>query len=369
MSDGKRQKLDGVTAVMKGLELDEDRFVALLTKLIGESEKLQNNPPRLVPKEDLAIGHVLDELRPFSEAEGGPLKLDHVTYVEGRGNLIMTYPGKTDKTVAFVGSHMDVVPADPSGWDHDPFKLERDGDKLYGRGTTDCLGHVAMMAQFFRALAEKKPELDVSVVAVLIASEEAGSVGTPVPGAAAGGLHANGANAGVEGLVADGRLKHLKGGPVIWVDSADSQPCIGTAGAMQWHLKFTGKLFHSGLPHKGINPIEMGSEALKIIQDRFYADFPPHPDEAKWNFATPSTMKPTQMECARGSINQIPPRLKISGDIRLTPFYDVKEVKAKVDGYVKDLQDNLGSIPTRGPVSKYTLPDQDGKIEIEHTPQ
>jgi acetylornithine deacetylase len=87
---------------------------------------------------------------------------------------------------------------------------------------------------------------------------------------------------------------------VIWVDSADSQPCIGTAGAMQWHLKTTGKLFHSGLPHKGINPIEMGMEALAIIQSRFYSDYPAHPDEKKWNFDTASTMKPTQIECARG---------------------------------------------------------------------
>jgi acetylornithine deacetylase/succinyl-diaminopimelate desuccinylase-like protein len=37
-------------------------------------------------------------------------------------------------------SHMDVVPADPESWTVNPFQLTRDGDKLYGRGTTDCLG-------------------------------------------------------------------------------------------------------------------------------------------------------------------------------------------------------------------------------------
>jgi len=45
-------------------------------------------------------------------------------------------------------------------------------------------------------------------------------------------------------------------------DSADSQPCIGTAAAIQWTLKATGYLFHSGLPHKGINSLELGSEAV-----------------------------------------------------------------------------------------------------------
>ena len=37
---------------------------------------------------------------------------------------------------------------------------------------TDCLGHVAMIAEFFRQLAIHKPQIDTAIVAVLIASEE-----------------------------------------------------------------------------------------------------------------------------------------------------------------------------------------------------
>ena len=39
-------------------------------------------------------------------------------------------------------------------WNVDPFKLSIDGDKLYGRGTTDCLGHVALMTTLFTQLSE-----------------------------------------------------------------------------------------------------------------------------------------------------------------------------------------------------------------------
>ena len=35
-----------------GLELNSDRYVQLLRKLIGETEHLQNNPPRFIPEED-----------------------------------------------------------------------------------------------------------------------------------------------------------------------------------------------------------------------------------------------------------------------------------------------------------------------------
>lgn len=48
---------------------------------------------------------------------------------------------------------------------------------------------------------------------------------------------------------------------------------------------------------QAINPLELAMEALKEIQLRFYRDFPPHPKEEVYGFATPSTMKPTQWSC------------------------------------------------------------------------
>ena len=78
-----------------------------------------------------------------------------------------------------------MVPANPEKWDRDPFKLFIEGDDLYGRGTTvssvfyitllpllllfwcfttgttDCLGHVALLTDFMIKLAEEKPKLKV----------------------------------------------------------------------------------------------------------------------------------------------------------------------------------------------------------------
>jgi hypothetical protein len=104
---------------LQNIQLDETLYVDLLTKLIGESERLQNNPHMgMLAQEDLAAQHVMDLLKPLSQEEGGPLKIEHLTYVEGRGNLTITYPGSTDKTCGFVGSHLDVVcpPRPKRGW-------------------------------------------------------------------------------------------------------------------------------------------------------------------------------------------------------------------------------------------------------------
>lgn len=99
-------------------ELDKQSFTALLSKLIGESKFVQNNPPDLVPQEDRIVKHVLDSLLPLSTTTGGgPLLVRHVSYLPNRGNVIVEYPGTVPgKILSFVGMHMDVVTANPSDW-------------------------------------------------------------------------------------------------------------------------------------------------------------------------------------------------------------------------------------------------------------
>eukprot|EP00197_Chlamydomonas_leiostraca_P004747 CAMPEP_0202867528 /NCGR_PEP_ID=MMETSP1391-20130828/9483_1 /ASSEMBLY_ACC=CAM_ASM_000867 /TAXON_ID=1034604 /ORGANISM="Chlamydomonas leiostraca, Strain SAG 11-49" /LENGTH=429 /DNA_ID=CAMNT_0049547581 /DNA_START=14 /DNA_END=1303 /DNA_ORIENTATION=- len=331
-------------------ELDEQHFVALLTKLVGEAKHLQNNPPENIPVEDRAGRHVLDALAPFGEDNGGPLKIKHISYVEGRGNIIVEYPGEPGGgIISFVGCHLDVVTANPETWHKDPFTLTVEGDKLWGRGTTDCLGHVALLTELFRHLGATRPKLRRTVVGVWIANEENSKV----------------LGIGVDELVKRGEMSHLKQGPLYWVDVADSQPCIGTGGILAWQLTAHGKMFHSGIPHKAVNPIELAMEGLRVMQDRFYQDFPAHPEEARYGYAIPSTMKPTQWRYPGGSINQIPGEATVCGDCRMTPFYDLDKVKAALEGYVAAINADLGSLPVHGPASKYELPEEEFKGRLE----
>ena len=63
--------------------------------------------------------------------------------------------------------------------------------------------------------------------------------------------------------------------------------------------------------------------------------FPPHPEEERYQFATPSTMKPTQTRISEGAVNQLPAWTEIEGDIRLTPFYVAQDAVDKVTAWVK----------------------------------
>lgn len=125
-----------------------------------------------MPEEERICKRVVEYL---GEYVGEPLVVDKVEITEGRGNLIIKYPGEEDgRVVSFVGSHMDVVPANAEVWDRDPFQLQREGDEIFGRGVTDCLGHVALLSVFLKQLAIKKVKLKTTVIAVFIADEEGG---------------------------------------------------------------------------------------------------------------------------------------------------------------------------------------------------
>eukprot|EP01084_Bolivina_argentea_P267867 454831_1 len=237
---------------LREITMNEERFLSLLGNLIGQARTLQNDPSQgLIPREDNVGDFILETLQPFSKEEGGPLIVERVHFTPGRGNIIIKYPGQGHETVSFVGSHMDVVPANPEEWTVDPFKLTRDSndsDILYGRGTTDCLGHVALLTDLFCSLAKLQPKLQRSVIAVFIVNEENGIV----------------EGIGVDRLDECGKLDEIgiKNGPVIWVDAADTGVCVGSAGVIQWSLEARGKMFHSGFPDKAINPIELVSEAV-----------------------------------------------------------------------------------------------------------
>lgn len=86
-------------------------------------------------------------------------------------------------------------------------------------------------------------------------------------------------------------------------------------------------------------------------------------------------MKPTQIACTPGSLNQLPPECTVQGDIRITPFYNVHDVTAKIDTYVAEINANpnvvmengTGDMPVHGPHSKYTLPEEglNGRIDFK----
>lgn len=99
------------------------------------------------------IDCVAEELRKHGVE---PLLLPHVQDDGVRkANLFATFPaqdGSTEGGVVLSG-HTDVVPVEGQDWDSDPFTVtERDG-RLYGRGTADMKGYLAVIMSRLEAIS------------------------------------------------------------------------------------------------------------------------------------------------------------------------------------------------------------------------
>ena len=55
----------------------------------------------------------------------------------GELGLVIRIPGKSSDNPSVLMAHMDVVEADGSAWEHDPFAADYENGRIYGRGTLD----------------------------------------------------------------------------------------------------------------------------------------------------------------------------------------------------------------------------------------
>lgn len=104
----------------------------------------------------------------------------HVTVATGpegdRANLFATI-GPRDVPGVILSGHMDVVPAGEAAWSSDPFTLRCDGDRLYGRGTSDMKGFLACALAALPAISNMPLKRPVHLA--FSYDEEAGCKGVP----------------------------------------------------------------------------------------------------------------------------------------------------------------------------------------------
>jgi acetylornithine deacetylase/succinyl-diaminopimelate desuccinylase-like protein len=79
--------------------------------------------------------------------EGSGADIEWVEHVDGRAAVVARWEGSDPAapSLCLLG-HTDVVPADPEGWDVDPFCGDLVEGEVWGRGAVDMLNQTAAMA-------------------------------------------------------------------------------------------------------------------------------------------------------------------------------------------------------------------------------
>ena len=154
-----------------------------------------------------------------------------------RPNVVVSLDVGSDVTL-LLESHFDVVPPG-SGWSYPPFRLTVEGDRAYGRGTSDNKAGIAAVMGAMRELSKEK--LDVNLKLVAGVDEEIGG------------------RYGVDYVMSD---YGLKGDAALIVDAGPESLFLGASGIIWGKVTVQGKQGHAGYPFKAKNAI---NETIKLI--------------------------------------------------------------------------------------------------------
>ncbi|MFT4959197.1 MAG: acetylornithine deacetylase [Paracoccaceae bacterium] len=149
-----------------------------------------------------------------------------------------------------LSGHTDVVPTQGQDWTRDPFRLSQDGDRFYGRGTTDMKGYLACMLR--SADMASRSDLSEPLKLVFSYDEEIGCVGIQ--------------------HMAD-QLAPLLGAPrACFVgEPTEMQVAIGHKGKVAIRAVCNGQNGHSALAPKFVNALHLATDfvtELRGVQTR-----------------------------------------------------------------------------------------------------
>ncbi|MFB9263414.1 acetylornithine deacetylase [Bradyrhizobium erythrophlei] len=155
--------------------------------------------------------------------------------------------GSEDKAGFVLSGHTDVVPVAGQDWTHNPFELIEHDGRLYGRGTTDMKGFVAVcLAMVPEMLAA---DLKTPIHLAISYDEEIGCVG-------------------VRPMLREVSRKPVKPLGCFVGEPTQMQVIIGHKGKHGVRATFRGLARHSSIAPDGVNAIEYAADLITEIRRR-----------------------------------------------------------------------------------------------------
>lgn len=221
---------------------------------------------------------------------------------ENRSNLIVEIgEGKTGQIFGLTGHQDTVAVTDEKAWKYPAFSATIDGDVLYGRGAADMKSGLAAEVIALIELVEKQQIPAGKVRLIITAGEEFGA-----PGAY---------------KIAPELIEDLDA--LIVGEATDGSITYAHSGSFNYRIKSFGKPVHSSVPQQGINAIE-GLVAYINAERQAFSDLPV--DE----FLGEVQHSITVIEGGK-QINTIPGQANLLGNIRPTPTFNNKQVRALIE--------------------------------------
>lgn len=256
------------------------------------------NPPGMERACAQHLGRILEE---------AGFRCAYHEFADARTSLIAQIGGNGGKPPICFTGHIDVVPLGAARWSRDAFAGETDGDRVYGRGSTDMKSGIAAIVS---SAVEMAPHLRTTpgLTLVLTAGEEIGCEGAR--------------------FLADQRLLD-RAGAIVIAEPTANYPYIGHKGLAWFEVETLGTTAHGSMPELGDNAIVKMAKVIETL-DHFHFPIEAHPvmGEPTLNIGT-----------IRGGLNtnSVPDEARITVDTRTVPGIDHGHLEKSLETLLKPL--------------------------------
>ena len=249
-----------------------------------------------------------------------------------KANLYATI-GRTDIGGVMLSGHTDVVPVKGQNWDTDPFCLTEVDDKLYGRGSADMKGFIALVLS--RVSAMISTELNKPIHLAFSYDEEIGCVG-------------------VKRLLDLMEHQPVKPHCCIIGEPTSMEVVIGHKGKCSSRVRVRGHACHSGQAPFGVNAVDYAAELIVYIRQLAREKAKNGPFDK--DYEVPYTTLHTGTVNGGTALNIVPNLCQFDFEIRHLYEEDPQYLLDKIKSYARDnLQVEMNSISAETGIDFETL--------------
>ncbi|MDO6520374.1 acetylornithine deacetylase [Shimia thalassica] len=185
---------------------------------------------------------IISFIEDFLQTRG--FRLTRIPDASGQKAGLFAEIGPSEGGVLLSG-HTDVVPTEGQNWTKDPFRLSREEDRVYGRGTTDMKGYLSAMLTVADAAASR--DLKEPLKLVFSYDEEIGCVG-------------------IQHMLP--ALKPLLGAPRMCLvgEPTEMQVAVGHKGKAAIRARCFGQNGHSALAPMFVNALHLATDFVAELR-------------------------------------------------------------------------------------------------------
>ena len=255
------------------------------------------------------------------------MEVELIKHSPTRASVLARLKSSRKKPALLFNGHLDTVPVGAEKWIHEPFQGDQSEGKIWGRGSADMKGGLAVLMVAAKALVDARVPLQGDLILTATAGEEVDSLGA---------------------IAVAGRRDLGPIQAVVIPEPSYNDVFVAEKGAFWLELTTQGKTAHGSMPEQGRNAIMM---MVALLNELEKLTFPYKEHPLLGGFSK-------SINTISGGVktNVVPDSCVVTVDMRTVPGQDHRAILKQVEDLIADLSRRMADFKASAKVANDRAP-------------